>query len=185
MKTGVGAQSKDSAGTKAKMSTEAKTGAPGTKKNEVSSQVRTGMNEPTGQHPGHKTSEVAPQRVAGGQAVVARVDRPDNCLRIRSGPSGSDKMIRCAATGTQLKLTGVFSRDGRWAQLDDNGWVFFSQLKTSVKPPASVASHSWKGQAGSGFHRRGGFYGGYYWPYRYGYYYGSPYSYGGLGRHCR
>lgn len=71
----------------------------------------------------------------GGEAVVVRVDQPDNCLRIRRGPSTAYEQIGCAAFGKKLRLTGVFSNDNRWAQLDNNGWVFAGQIMTNVKPP--------------------------------------------------
>jgi hypothetical protein len=70
----------------------------------------------------------------GTPAIVARVDRPDNCLRIRSGPSKSGNVIGCAKMGDQLFLTGVFSDDGRWAQLNNNGWVYYNQIQSSLKP---------------------------------------------------
>ncbi|HTY26134.1 MAG TPA: SH3 domain-containing protein, partial [Desulfomonilaceae bacterium] len=112
-------------------------------------------------------------------AVVARVDRPDNCLRIRSGPSMSDNVIGCAAMGQTLNLTGAFSKDGRWAQLDNNGWVYFHQLRTDLMPPKHArsmtsgrrSSRSWERAAGAG---SGSYYSeGAYMPYTY--YYGSPY----------
>lgn len=80
------------------------------------------------------------QRVEGGEAIVARIDRPKNCLRVRSGPGASHDEIGCAAKGDKLILTGVFSKDRRWAQLDNNGWVHFSQLSTQVRPPMFASS---------------------------------------------
>ncbi|MBI5570037.1 MAG: SH3 domain-containing protein [Desulfomonile tiedjei] len=108
----------------------------------------------------------AKAEVKGGEATVARVDRPDNCLRIRSGPSVSGNIIACLPVGESLHLTGVFSKDGRWAQLDNNGWVFVGQIKTSVALPRRAAREreefetyeSWEVPAGAGrFYRREGF----------------------------
>jgi hypothetical protein len=78
-----------------------------------------------------------------GVGVVTGVDQPDNCLRIRRGPSASSEQIGCADKGDELRLNGTFSKDGRWAQLDNNGWVFLAQIKTDMKPPAAqTASRS-------------------------------------------
>jgi hypothetical protein len=98
----------------------------------------------------------ANKQVKGGEATVARVDRPRNCLRIRSNSAVSSKILGCAPSGKKLRLNGVFSKDGRWAQLDNNGGVFFSQLRTSVRPPQGVASAgSWKRPAAAGgVHKR-------------------------------
>ena len=127
----------------------------------------------------------------GGEAVVLRVDQPDNCLRVRSEPTSSANQIACIAAGDRVRLTGVFSPDGRWAQLDNNGWVFFSQLQTDVSPPESM-DRSWKqpagagdGGKGKGAHRGGSYcyygggYGGYYYPsYFSGLHYSYPRHYG-------
>ena len=77
-----------------------------------------------------------------GFGVVTRVDRPDNCLRIREAPSTSSALLGCAKMGDRLELTGAFSHDGRWAQLTDNGWVFLSQIKTGIKTPKKFSSVS-------------------------------------------
>lgn len=94
-----------------------------------------------------KTQEA---QVKAGEAVVVRVDRPDNCLRIRSEASASADVIGCASSGEKLRLTGVFSRDGRWAQLDNNGWVFFDQLQTDVRPESTASEGSWERPAAKG-----------------------------------
>jgi len=130
----------------------------------------------------------APGQARGGQAVVARVDRPDNCLRVRSGPGSSYDRIGCAAEGETLRLTGVFSKDGRWAQLDNNGWVFFRQLQTDIRPPQAMASErsfeqpaaAGKKEPRKGYKRHHRYGGPHYYYYEPGYYgYGCPgYSYG-------
>ncbi|MBI5570101.1 MAG: hypothetical protein HY914_09160 [Desulfomonile tiedjei] len=67
-------------------------------------------------------------------ATVVGVDPPENCLRIRRGPSSAYEVVGCAKLGDKVRLTGVFSGDNRWAQLTDNGWVFSCQIKTDFKP---------------------------------------------------
>lgn len=69
----------------------------------------------------------------GGEAIVARVNRPGKCLRVYSHPSHSSKQISCMAKGEKVHLNGTFSKDRRWAQLDNQGWVLFRNLKTHVK----------------------------------------------------
>lgn len=136
---------------------------------------------------GNQPANVA-AAVKGGEATVARVDRAGNCLRVRSDPSASSKEIACAAKGQQLRLTGVFSKNGRWAQLDNHGWVFFRQLKTDVRPPRTAAmGRSWEKAAGAGkgaptsgrhhYRRAGCCYPGYNYSYPgyYGWYWGSWY----------
>ncbi len=71
----------------------------------------------------------------GGEATVARVNRPGNCLRVYSHPSPSSKQISCVGKGEKVYLNGTFSKDRRWAQLDKQGWVLFRNLKTYVKAP--------------------------------------------------
>lgn|GEM_PF-1169881 len=83
-----------------------------------------------------------PGRLAAvGEGVVISVDRPENCLRIRRGPSVAYEIIGCAGFGERLRLTGVFSSDNRWAQLDNNGWVLLSQIRTDLKPPRPVVTY--------------------------------------------
>ncbi len=91
--------------------------------------------------------------IKGGEGVVTGVDRPDNCLRVRRGPSTSDEEVACVAKGETVRLTGVFSRDGRWAQLDDGGWVFFNQIKTDVPAPRGITSGSGSSPTGAGWRR--------------------------------
>jgi hypothetical protein len=123
---------------KSQMKGEAKTGTSGRTEAEVSGEARGSVVTGQERVPAARTETSA--RVAGGEAVVVRVDRPDNCLRIRSGPSMSYNLIGCAVMGQTLVLTGAFSTDGRWAQLDNNGWVTFRQIRTSLKPPKRVIS---------------------------------------------
>ncbi len=120
----------------------------------------------------------------GGEATVARVDRSGKCLHVYSSPSVTSKEIACVPKGEKVHLTGVFSKNRRWAQLDNNGWVRFKQLKTSVRPPRMSANKgSWARSAAAGkgrpraphHYRRAhhccypGNYSGYY-PGYYGYY---------------
>lgn len=147
-------QQKPTSHSRAEKSGEVRSGATAEQKAGVSSEHKAGMTE-RGAFRGERErgmvrgeqergavrrEATAPAAAKGGDAIVARVDRPDNCLRLRSGPSFSREVIGCAAQGQALHLTGVFSSDGRWAQLDNNGWVFFGQLKSDLKPPRRVAT---------------------------------------------
>jgi hypothetical protein len=128
--------------------------------------------------------------VKGGEALVMSVDRPEGCLRIRSDPSAASDIIACAAERDTLILTGVFSENGRWAQLDNNGWVFVQQIQTDVRPSTSMASErEWERQAAAGEGKKGAkraphsyhggacyFYPGYYHWYP-GYYWYPGYFY--------
>jgi uncharacterized protein YraI len=126
-----------------------------------------------GQNPGGDQAMAGSQQVAaktgspagpkGGEGVVVSVDQPENCLRIRGGPGSNFPMIGCATRGQKLQLTGVFSSDGRWAQLQNKGWVYLSQIQTDLVPPRSVASSRrpprgyssegpWRGPAGSSYY---------------------------------
>jgi hypothetical protein len=88
------------------------------------------------------TSKDSGKLASVGEGVVISVDRPENCLRIRRGPSPSYEIIGCVGFGEKLRLTGVFSSDNRWAQLDNNGWVLLSQIRTDLKPPGPVVSQT-------------------------------------------
>jgi hypothetical protein len=72
----------------------------------------------------------------GGAAVVISVDQPDNCLRIRSGPSSATAQVGCARGGAQLRLTGVWS-ENNWAEVRSpaQGWVYAAQIASALKPP--------------------------------------------------
>lgn len=65
---------------------------------------------------------------AAATAVVARVDQPENCLRIRSGPGSSYTVIGCASLGEVLTTTGTYIRG--WAEISrpKHGWVYAAQL---------------------------------------------------------
>ena len=73
----------------------------------------------------------------GGVGTVVRVDQPDNCLRIRSGPGSSYDVIGCAPMGAQLNLTGAWSSN-EWAQLAGKGWVYGPQIQTDLRPPPTA-----------------------------------------------
>ncbi len=49
-----------------------------------------------------------------GAAAIMAVDRPENCLRIRSGPSSSFPVVECAGISAKLALSGIWS-DDNWA----------------------------------------------------------------------
>ena len=87
----------------------------------------------------------------GGVAIVARVDRYGKCLHVFRDPSIFSREIGCMSKGEKAHLTGVFSKNRRWAQLDNHGWVLFRDLKTDVKPPRRVAmKRPWCSPAAAG-----------------------------------
>jgi hypothetical protein len=101
----------------------------------------------------------ASQQVKGGEGVVKNVDnKSGNCLSVRSGPADSEKEVACIPKGEKVQLSGVFSEDRRWAQLDDGGWVPFKRIRTDVHAPKAMKSgrgssssrDSWRGPAGAG-----------------------------------
>ncbi|MGO9119588.1 MAG: hypothetical protein ACLQPD_18510 [Desulfomonilaceae bacterium] len=124
-----------------------------------------------------------------GEATVARVERSGNCLHVYTDPSISSHEIACLLKGERIHLTGMFSKDRRWAQLDNHGWVLFRDLKTDVKAPRAAMARSWGRSAGTGqgtpstvrHQYRGarycypGYYYSYYYPGYYGGYWGSWY----------
>gem|GEM_PF-1991876 len=87
-----------------------------------------------------QTGVQAPQP-KGGVATVIRVDQPDNCLRIRSGPGNSYDVIDCANMGDQLNITGVWTSNN-WAQLAGAGWVYGPQIQTDLRPPQAAYSRT-------------------------------------------
>ncbi len=66
-------------------------------------------------------------------AVVISVDRPEMCLRIRSGPGASYPMVGCAQKGDRLRLTGMGSQNN-WAEIDRpvRGWASLPQISTDL-----------------------------------------------------
>lgn len=80
---------------------------------------------------------------AGGSAAVIRVDEPEKCLRIRSGPGKSYEVIGCANAGSRLNITGVWTSNN-WAQLASKGWVYGPQIETDLRPPTAAYSRSVK-----------------------------------------
>jgi uncharacterized protein YraI len=71
-----------------------------------------------------------------GPAWVVSVDRPEMCLRIRNGPGLSYPVIGCAAMGSRVNLTGVWSNN-HWAEINRpmRGWVSDSQIRIVVAGP--------------------------------------------------
>jgi len=127
--------------------------APGTMQTGPGMAAQQGFSAPGQQQPSGFAQPMTGQRAASpppgspgagpapvAEAVVIGVDTPENCLKIRRGPSTSYEQIGCAKLGDKLRLTGVFSSDNRWAQLDDNGWVFTCQIKTDFRPPGPAVS---------------------------------------------
>ncbi len=110
----------------------------GTSGNYGQSQSQYGYGNPAGQGGGVQGPQLQPV----GYGVVIRVDQPDNCLRVRKGPSGSTEMAGCAPMGTRLGLSGAWSADGKWAQVADGNWVYGDQIQTDLKRPAVARSSS-------------------------------------------
>jgi hypothetical protein len=63
-----------------------------------------------------------------GFAVVRVVDQPDGCLRVRSAPSSSSKVVACPELHNRLRLTGV--KKAQWFEIDRpvKGWVNARQV---------------------------------------------------------
>lgn len=130
-------------------------------------------------------------------ATVVSVDRPEMCLRVRSGPGTHFDVAGCARMGERLRLSGFWS-NSNWAEIEGpvKGWVSADQIQTplivatapaprrtivreTVVPVPSV-TYVYP-QARPVYYRsyRYGYgypyYGGRRYPYRYGgYRYGSP-----------
>jgi hypothetical protein len=77
--------------------------------------------------------------LVSGAGTVVSIDRPENCLRIRSGPSMSHEIIGCARMDEAVKLTGVWSEDN-WAEVTEptGGWVYAKQISSDLKPPPQI-----------------------------------------------
>lgn len=81
-----------------------------------------------------------------GPARVVSVDAPDMCLRVRSGPGVSYPVVGCAAMGSRVVLTGVWSNNN-WAEIENplRGWVSGSQVRMVVlaaPPPPPVVEYN-------------------------------------------
>ena len=83
-------------------------------------------------------TQIASLEPQGARAIVASVDYPEGCLRIRSGPSTSSPKVGCATLGSKLELTGIWSQNN-WAQVAGPvpGWVTASQISSVIKPPGT------------------------------------------------
>jgi hypothetical protein len=89
--------------------------------------------------PYHGWVSSANLQAVGGLATVASVDRPENCLRIRSGPSTSYPVVECARIADKLVVTGFWSNNN-WAVLQDKGWVYGPQINAASKPARSASA---------------------------------------------
>ncbi len=119
--------------------------------------ARTSLNQPnqkaatTIEHKGPVANACESGRATGGEATVARVNRYGKCLHVFRGPSVYSREIACMSNGEKTHLTGVFSKNKRWVQLSNGGWVLFRDLKTTVKPAQAVAiEKSWARSAAAG-----------------------------------
>lgn len=107
----------------------------------IEQRLKLAMGEPSETFPEKSMQQTAlenePQRAEEG--TVVSVDKPDQCLRIRSGPGSRYDKIGCAAMGEKLKLTGVVQDN--WAEVEGgNGWVFAGQLRSEGTFPAQAAT---------------------------------------------
>ncbi|MBI5247877.1 MAG: hypothetical protein HY912_00140 [Desulfomonile tiedjei] len=75
-----------------------------------------------------------------GVATVAGVDRPEMCLRIRTGPGVGYDMVGCARMNERLRLTGFWSQNN-WIEIEGplHGWVSSVQIRTNLNVAASSA----------------------------------------------
>jgi hypothetical protein len=83
------------------------------------------------QYPGWVS--LANMKPIDGAAAITAVDRPENCLRIRNGPSSSFQVVECARLSDKLALSGFWS-DNNWALLQGKGWVYGAQIHAPSKP---------------------------------------------------
>ena len=103
------------------------------------------------EHKGPVANPCESARAKGREATVARVSRYGKCLHVFRDPTVYSEEIGCMLKGEKTHLTGVFSKNRRWAQLDNGGWVFFGDLKTTVKPTLSAAmKRLWARSAAAG-----------------------------------
>jgi hypothetical protein len=72
-------------------------------------------------------------RTAPGRVIS--VDQPEGCLRIRSHPSTTSKIVGCVSQNAELTLTGVWS-ETNWAEVKGPrpGWVYAPQISTAIHP---------------------------------------------------
>jgi hypothetical protein len=88
------------------------------------------------QYPGWVS--LANMKPIDGAAAITAVDKPENCLRIRNGPSSSFQVVECARLSDKLALSGFWS-DNNWALLQGKGWVYGDQINAPSKPVSSAS----------------------------------------------
>jgi hypothetical protein len=98
-----------------------------------------------------QTATRASDRPAGPVGIVTRVDLPDNCLRIRSGPGVNYPKIGCASQGESLQLTG--SVQNGWAEVQGpvQGWVSGGQIRADGLFPPSRATSGYSSPESQGY----------------------------------
>lgn len=81
-----------------------------------------------------------------GIGTVTDVDRPEMCLRIRTGPGVDYDVVGCASMDERLRLTG-FWNENNWIEIEGPmpGWVSATQIRTGLNvvaypPPAPVTT---------------------------------------------
>ncbi len=75
-----------------------------------------------------------------GEASVIKVDSPDQCLRVRSGPGGNYDKIGCLPMGAKVKVAGPAQNS--WAKIISpmEGWVSARQIQGPGVFPAKPAA---------------------------------------------
>ncbi len=87
-----------------------------------------------------RTGAMGAQSTGGVQATVTKIDRPDGCLRIRSGPSTATEKVGCASRGDNLVLSGVVQKGWSQVEYPTKGWVFSSQVSSPGLFPVKAAT---------------------------------------------
>jgi len=89
--------------------------------------------------PYHGWVSSANLKAVGGLASISSAHRPENCLPIRSGPSTSFPVVKCAHSADKLVATGFWS-NSNWALLQDQGWVYGPEINAASRPVRSVSA---------------------------------------------
>jgi len=112
------------------------------------------------------------QGAAVGEARVVSVDRPENCLRIRSGPGSDYAVVGCLEKGAVLQLTGNRTTTN-WAEIAKpmKGWVWGPQVSQGKAVRGSAGPGVAYGET-PGVHRP--YSRSYRYPQGSGFYYGGP-----------
>jgi hypothetical protein len=94
-------------------------------------------------------AEISRLQPIRGKGTVIAVDKPDNCLRVRTGPGNTFERITCLAKDTSIELTGIWS-ENNWAEIDSpvKGWVYGDQISSTLLASEEKEQDSEKDAAG-------------------------------------